>query len=103
PQIIFTWSSPGGYSVDNDTQMQELWTRIVEAPELAEVDAVKDRQVHLMTTEVTSRPRWFVGLAYLAKWFYPDQFEDLDPEAVHKEYLEKFQGVGYQGTFVYPK
>lgn len=102
PQIIFTWSSPGGYSVDNDTQMQELWTRIIDAPELAEVDAVKDSQVHLMTTEVTSRPRWFVGLAYLAKWFYPDQFEDLDPEAVHKEYLERFQGVGYQGTFVYP-
>jgi iron complex transport system substrate-binding protein len=103
PEVIFTWSSPGGYSVDNDTEMRELWTKIVDAPELAEVDAAKDKQVHLMTTEVTSRPRWFVGLAYLAKWFYPDQFEDLDPEAVHKEYLEKFQGVGYQGTFVYPE
>lgn len=102
PEIIFTWSSPGGYSVTNDTSMKDLWTSIVKAPELSQVNAAKNEKIYLMTTEITSRPRWFVGLAYLAKWFNPDQFADLDPEAIHKEYLEKFQGVGYQGTFVYP-
>ena len=102
PQIIFTWSSPGGYSLANDTAMRELWTKIVQAPELSRVDAAKDERVHLMTTEITSRPRWFVGLSYLAKWFYPEKFPDLDPEAIHKEYLERFQGLKYQGIFVYP-
>lgn len=102
PEIIFTWSSPGGYSVTNDTSMKDLWTSIAKAPELSQVNAAKNEKIYLMTTEITSRPRWFVGLAYLAKWFNPDQFADLDPEAIHKEYLEKFQGVGYQGTFVYP-
>jgi len=102
PQIIFTWSSPGGYSLANDTAMRELWTKIVQAPELSRVDAAKDERVHLMTTEITSRPRWFVGLSYLAKWFYPEKFLDLDPEAIHKEYLERFQGREYQGIFVYP-
>jgi iron complex transport system substrate-binding protein len=102
PQIIFTWSSPGGYSLANDTAMRELWTKIVQAPELSRVDAAKDERVHLMTTEITSRPRWFVGLSYLAKWFYPEKFPDLDPEAIHKEYLERFQGLEYQGIFVYP-
>jgi iron complex transport system substrate-binding protein len=102
PQIIFTWSSPGGYSLTNDTAMRELWTKIVQAPELSRVDAAKDERVHLMTTEITSRPRWFVGLSYLAKWFYPEKFPDLDPEAIHKEYLERFQGLKYQGIFVYP-
>jgi iron complex transport system substrate-binding protein len=82
--------------------MKDLWTSIAEAPELSQVNAAKNEKIYLMTTEITSRPRWFVGLAYLAKWFNPDQFESLDPEAIHKEYLEKFQGVGYQGTFVYP-
>ena len=102
PQIIFTWSSPGGYSLTNDTAMRELWTKIVQAPELSRVDAAKDERVHLMTTEITSRPRWFVGLSYLAKWFYPEKFPDLDPEAIHKEYLERFQELEYQGIFVYP-
>jgi len=102
PKIIFTWSSPGGYSAKNDTQMRDLWTRIVGAPELSNVSAAVDKNVYLLTTEITSRPRWFVGLAYLAKWFNPDRFKDLDPEAIHKEYLEKFQGVNYKGTFIYP-
>jgi iron complex transport system substrate-binding protein len=102
PQIIFTWGSPGGYYATNETEMKDLWTSIVDSNELSQVSAAKDKRVYLMTTEIASRPRWFVGLAYLAKWFNPDQFEDLDPEAIHKEYLEKFQGVGYQGIFVYP-
>lgn len=102
PEIIFTWSSPGGYSVTNDTQMKELWTSIAKAPELSQVDAAKNERIYLMTTEITSRPRWFVGLAYLAKWMHPDLFKDLDPEAIHKKYLEKYQGVNYQGSFVYP-
>lgn len=102
PEIIFTWSSPGGYSVSNDTEMMNVWESIVESPELSQVSAVKNKKVYLLTTEITSRPRWFVGLAYLAKWFYPDNFEDLDPEAIHKEYLERYQKVKYQGMFVYP-
>ncbi|MDH7597228.1 MAG: ABC transporter substrate-binding protein [Methanothrix sp.] len=102
PEIIFTWSSPGGYTVSNDTEMMNVWNSIVKSPELSQVSAVKNNRVYLLTTEITSRPRWFVGLAYLAKWFYPDNFKDLDPEAIHKEYLEKYQKVRYQGVFTYP-
>lgn len=102
PDIIFTWSSPGGYAVSNDTEMAGVWNSIVKSPELAQVSAVKNNRVYLLTTEITSRPRWFVGLAYLAKWFYPDTFKDLDPEAIHREYLERYQDVRYQGIFVYP-
>jgi len=30
-------------------------------------------------------------------------FKDLDPDAVLKEYLEKYQGLPYQGAYIYPK
>jgi iron complex transport system substrate-binding protein len=47
----------------------------------------------------------FMGIGYLAKWFHPDLFEDLDPKAIHQEYLTEFQGLDYKleehGTFVY--
>ncbi len=43
----------------------------------------------------------------MAKWFYPDLFEDLDPQAIHQEYLTRFQGLDYDldeyGVFVYPE
>jgi iron complex transport system substrate-binding protein len=42
----------------------------------------------------------------MAKWFYPELFEDLDPEATQREYLDRFQRIEYDvdehGVFVYP-
>ncbi len=42
----------------------------------------------------------------MAKWLYPDLFEDLDPEAFHQEYLTEYQRLDYDlsehGVFVYP-
>ena len=42
----------------------------------------------------------------MAKWFHPDLFKDLDPEAIHQEYLTRFQNLDYDldknGVFVYP-
>jgi iron complex transport system substrate-binding protein len=47
-----------------------------------------------------------VTIAYMAKWFYPELFEDLDPQAIHQEYLTEIQGMDYdlkkRGVFVYP-
>jgi iron complex transport system substrate-binding protein len=48
----------------------------------------------------------FVGVAYLAKWFHPERFDDLDPRAIHNEYLTRFQGLpedflDTHGAFVY--
>jgi iron complex transport system substrate-binding protein len=42
----------------------------------------------------------------MVKWLYPELFVDLDPEAIHQEYLTRFQGLDYDldthGVFVYP-
>jgi len=45
-------------------------------------------------------------MQYLAKWFYPEIFSDIDPLKTHQEYLIRFQHLNYnpieQGGFVYP-
>jgi iron complex transport system substrate-binding protein len=41
----------------------------------------------------------------MAKLFHPDLFEDLDPEAIHQEYMElqHFDFNVYEhGVFIYP-
>ncbi len=43
-----------------------------------------------------------IGCLYFAKWFHPDLFEDIDPEAVHREMLQKFFDVELEGVYVYP-
>ena len=51
-------------------------------------------------------PGYQIGVAYTAKWLHPDLFEDLDPQAVHQEYIDRFQGIDFDvkehGVFVYP-
>ena len=48
-----------------------------------------------------------IGTAYLAKLFYPDLFQDIDPEAIHQEYVDRFLKIDFNvkdnGTFVYPR
>ena len=42
----------------------------------------------------------------MAKWLHPEIFQDLDPQEIQQEYLNKFQGIDYDlnkyGAFVYP-
>jgi len=39
----------------------------------------------------------------MAKWFHPEVFKDFYPEGLHRKYLENFQGIKYQGIFVWPE
>jgi len=44
-----------------------------------------------------------IAATYMAKWFYPERFKDLDSEVVHKEYFEEWLGVPYRGIWAYPQ
>lgn len=94
----------GGYAVDNTTTMMNISNEIISRPELASVNAVKNDRVYLCINYFFGA-RHFIGIGYLAKWFYPDLFLDLDPKSIHQEYLEEYQGLGLDlnnhGCFVY--
>lgn len=99
--VLFT-SLGCGYDHDNSTSIESVRNEIMSRPELAEVKAVKDGKVYCISTQVVAKPRYFVGVGYLAKWFHPDLFDDLDPEEINADYLERFQGMPYRGVYVYP-
>ena len=110
PDIIvhMTYSGyvPCGYGVDDPAAIMEKRETIMNRPELAEVNAVKDGQIYVYAYDIGESLRHFVGIAYMAKWFHPELFEDIDPQAIHQEYLTEFQGLDYDldehGVFVYP-
>ncbi len=115
PDIIIrvaTWDA-GGYGVaaGETADLEALRDEIVSQPELQNVKAVNDGKVYIMTVHLASffpvsGCRQFAQIAYQAKWFHPELFEDLDPQAIHQEYLTEFQGLDYEldehGVFVYP-
>jgi iron complex transport system substrate-binding protein len=110
PDIIVLWiGSYHGYDTDDPSELAASREDIMNRPELANVNAVKTGKVYVSAfgkTYFTHGPGCLIGSAYYAKWFHPELFEDLDPEAMHQEYLTRFQGLDYaldkKGVFVYP-
>ncbi|WP_292395675.1 ABC transporter substrate-binding protein [Methanoculleus sp. UBA303] len=96
----------GGYGDDDRSSFETVCRTIGNRPVWDRISAVRDGRVHIIHSDVIGGPEYFIGTAYLAKWFYPDLFTDLDPRAVHQQYLEEFQHLDYDldehGTFVYP-
>jgi iron complex transport system substrate-binding protein len=106
PDVIFKHQYAGsGYEVDNPSEMKARWDEVMNRPELANVRAIKEEKVYLISSDILYGPGYFVGIAYIAKWFHPEFFADLNPQAIHQEYINEFCSIDYDvthGVFVYP-
>ena len=80
---------------------QTLRDEMLGRPALSDSKAVKEGKVYIIknTVLVTRRS---IGLLYLAKWFHPSLFEDIDPAAIHNQTIQKFFGADLEGVFAYP-
>ncbi|WP_292520252.1 ABC transporter substrate-binding protein [Methanoculleus sp.] len=96
----------GGYAGHDPAALEAVRSGLLERPGWSGISAVGDGRVYVIHSDILGGAQHFIGTAYLAKWFYPDRFADLDPHAVHQRYLTEFQGIDFdlasQGTFVYP-
>lgn len=103
PQVIVknTAQPNWGYGVTESAVFRPVREEITQRPGFDQTPAVKNNRVFIITNDLCD-PRAYVGVCYLAKWFYPELFKDLNPEALHKTVLEKFYGLKYKGVFVYP-
>lgn len=95
-----------GYDAVNSSALASARDEILKRPELANVDAVKNGKVYVLSTDIWHTPEFFVGICYCAKWLHANDFIDLDPMAIQQEYLNKFLNLDYQlnkkSAFIYP-
>lgn len=90
-------------SYENVTEPAIMLNEIKSRPGWEYMRVVKENRVHILTSDIYTGPRYVVGVTYMAQWFYPDLFSDLDPDAIHREYMERFQGIDVKDrVFVYP-
>ncbi len=82
--------------------MEEARDEILSRPGLSSVKAVEDDRAYILSSPVTTGVRSIIGELYLAKWFHPDFFEDIDPEEVHEELIQELFGQKLEGVYVYP-
>ena len=104
PEVIIRFMS-GGYQTDDVTELRNKRDEIMSRPGFDAVSAVDSESVYTSHSNIIAGPMYFVGVAYYAKWFYPELFEDLDPNAIHQEYLTEFLRIDFDldnhGVFVY--
>ena len=75
---------------------------VIKNKVLSKTDAVQKDRIYMVPNEILGRNKSYLGALYLAKWFYPDQFKDLDPDKILQEYFEKWLDVPFQGKWAYP-
>lgn len=102
PDVIIREASGLGYNATSTDAAKEIYDELISRDGLSMTKAVQDGNVHLVGVDVYSRPGYIVGTCYLAKWFYPELFEDFDPADVLEEYFELFHpGKELKGVWVY--
>lgn len=105
PQVIIKacgTAIPSGYGEGADAMVKKQ-REMMRRPGWDRITAVRQGKVYLLSSEIYTGPRAIVGMAYFAKWVYPDAFKDVNPEAIHQEMLQKFHGIEVKGAYVYPE
>jgi iron complex transport system substrate-binding protein len=104
PDIVVRQVRQRGYSIDNPDDLIELRREMMDRPGWNELNAVKNNRIFIVTNGIAwCGIRKHIGIFYMAKWFYPELFSDIDPEEIHRVWLEKFEGMKYKGIWAYPK
>jgi iron complex transport system substrate-binding protein len=105
PDVIIGLSYKGGYETNENTLMKEHYDEILALPGFENVAAVQNDRVHIISNAFAFAPHYPASLAMMAKWLYPERFDELDPQAIHQEYINEFLGIDFnvseEGVFEY--
>ena len=58
-------------------------------------------KVAVVDNLVSQGTTYVIGAVYMAKWFYPTLFQDMDPDAIFSEFLTKFFNYDYDQSAYY--
>ena len=90
------------YGEHADPAREQAVLKLSRVPGIKGTSAERRKKIYFIQDDLTSGPKQIIGLLWMAKWFYPDQFSDMDPEAFHKVFYERFMRLPYRGIHVYP-
>ena len=107
--MMFSISEPYlGYDVTDPSKAKKMIEQFMSRSEFAHVSAVKNKRVYMVSHAyiLCGGASGLINSLYLAKWLYPERFADIDPQAVHQEFVTKFQHLNLDVNktwCVYPK
>jgi iron complex transport system substrate-binding protein len=106
PEVVLIWSGKGGYKTDERDQVVAIYDGFTGIRGFGTLPAVSNMRVYVISSSFAYGSSFPASLVQVAAWLYPDRFEDIDPMALHREYLENYtqtsEEVWDAGTFYYP-
>lgn len=90
PQFIIFSQSNTAYEW-SDAQLKEKLDSL--KTDFSKTSACADGNFHILNLEVFIGPSYPIGVLYMAKWFYPDEFADVDVSEYLQEYITDFCGL----------
>ncbi|MFT4053107.1 MAG: ABC transporter substrate-binding protein [Novosphingobium sp.] len=92
PDVIIKLQ-PGQYAPHSRAFSRAVLERLAARPGFATIPAVHEGQVYHVSYYLAGGCSKIIGALQVAKWLYPERFQDIDPEAVMGEWLTRFQHV----------
>ena len=80
-------------------QVQKRMQALADRRGFNQMSAVKSKRFFSVYHQFYNSPYHFVALQAFAKWFYPNDFRDVDPEATFRTLHESFLPIDYSGVF----
>jgi len=87
-----------GNGADKKEALRKL-KNLMQRPAFTDIRAVKDNNVHAAWHQFYVNPYQFVAIQQMAKWFHPELFADLDPDATFAELYERFLPIEYKSGY----
>ena len=88
-----------GFEATEDSSQALLKAFTTERQGWSELKAVENKQVYSAHHGLPREVFDAAVFEYLAKTFYPEEFEDVNPEATLKEFYDKFLPFSYSGIW----
>ena len=85
---------PGAAAVADESRA--ALAKLMEQPAFTGSKAVAEGNVHAIWHQFYTSPYQFVAIQRLAKWFHPELFKDLDPDATFADFSSKFLPLPYR-------
>jgi len=101
--VIPVYDERLGYTATDFTEAAALQKKALENQVLGKTKAAKDQRVYLLRNFLLGGNKTYLGALFLAKWFYPERFQDIKPEQILNEYFEKWLEVPFKGKWAYPE
>lgn len=88
-----------GYFTTDAQASEHLSEYVQDRAGWSDLSAIKNKRLYSVHFNYTVYPYNYCGVEAMAKFLFPGEFKDLNPEKDRKEFFDKYMPVKYSGLF----